>query len=54
MKRILSTLILIIFIGGIAAGLGYFSNGFKKWDKDTVRDRWKELTHTIPWSGNKK
>lgn len=56
MKRIISTLILIIFIGGIAAGLGYFSNGFKKFDKDTARDRWKELTHTMPGigSGNKK
>lgn len=54
MKRIISTILLIIFIGGAAAGLGYFSNGFKKFDKDTARDRWKELTHTMPWSGGKK
>ena len=54
MKRIISTIILILFLAGITAGIGYMSKGFKDFSKEGIRKSWKELTHTIPWSGNKK
>ena len=54
MKRIISTIVLILFLAGITAGIGYMSKGFTDFSKEGFRRSWKELTHTMPWSGGKK
>lgn len=48
MKRIISTIVLILFLAGITAGVGYMSKGFKDFSKDGIRKSWKEISTQLP------
>ncbi len=48
MKRIISTIILILFLAGITAGIGYMSKGFKDFSKEGFRRSWKEISTQLP------
>ena len=54
MKRIISTIVLILFLSGITAGIGYMSKGFKDWSKEGFRERGRDIIHQIPIKGIKK
>ena len=54
MKRIISTILLILMLAGITAGIGYMSKGFKDWSKEGFRERGRDIIHQIPIKGIKK